>query len=177
MKKRKRTGFTLVELLITIAIISIISIVVVMTLNPPEMLRQARDGSRLADMKTLNGVVGLYLNEFPNGGLGSNSTIYVSLPDKTLSGNATSTCASLGLPTPPTGYIYQCTSPQSYRDVDGTGWMPVNLKQMAEGSPIGDLPIDPSNVSSTGLYYMYATDGASYVFTAIPESPSRSWRS
>jgi hypothetical protein len=48
--------------------------------------------------------------------------------------------------------------------------MPVNLKQMAEGSPIGDLPIDPSNVSSTGLYYMYATDGASYVFTAIPES-------
>lgn len=164
------SGFTLIELLVTVTIISVLAVVVVLTLNIPEMLRQSRDESRLADMKTLNGAIGLYLNEFPNGSLGSTSTIYISLPDKTLSGNQTSTCASLGLATAPTGYVYQCTSPQSIRDVDGTGWMPVNLKQLSTGSPIGSLPVDPSNTSSTNLFYTYSTDGSSYVFTALPES-------
>jgi hypothetical protein len=142
----------------------------VLTINIPELLKQSRDSSRLSDLKTLNGAVSLYLNELPGGNLGSSSTIYVSLPDKTISGNATSTCTSLGLPTAPTGYNYQCTSLQSYRDVDGTGWMPVNLAQLSSGSPISVLPVDPTNQTSTNLYYTYATNGGSYVFTAIPES-------
>jgi prepilin-type N-terminal cleavage/methylation domain-containing protein len=163
-------GFTLIELLVVIMIVAILSIVVVLTMNIPELLRQSRDSSRLSDIKTLNGAVTFYLNELPGGNLGSSTTIYVSLPDKTISGNTTSTCASLNLPTPPTGYNYQCTSPQSYRDVDGTGWMPVNLAQLSSGSPISVLPVDPTNQSSTNLYYTYAASGGSYVFTAIPES-------
>ena len=165
-----RTGFTLIELLVTVAIISVLAIVVAVVINVPEMLRQSRDSSRLTDMKSLNGVVMLYLNELPNGFTGSSSTIYVSLPDKTLSGNQTSTCASLGLPTPPTGYTYQCSSPQSFRHVDGTGWVPINFSQLSSSAPISLLPVDPVNQLSTDLYYTYAANGSSYVFMALPES-------
>jgi prepilin-type N-terminal cleavage/methylation domain-containing protein len=168
-KSKTSSGFTLIELLIVIAIVGILTIVVVITTNIPELLKQSRDSSRFTDMKTLSGAVSLYLNELPNGNIGSSSIIYVSLPDKTLSGNQTSTCTSLGLPTPPTGYNYQCSSPQSYRHVDGTGWVPVNLAQLASGAPFPALPIDPLNQSST-LYYTYTASGPSYLFTAWPES-------
>jgi prepilin-type N-terminal cleavage/methylation domain-containing protein len=168
--KTSRSGFTLIELLIVVVIVSILAIVVVLTINIPELLRQSRDGARFSDMKTLNGDVMLYLNELPNGNTGSSSTIYVSLPDKTLSGNQTSTCTSLGLPTPPTGYTYQCSSPQSFRHVDGTGWVPVNFSKLSSGAPLSALPVDPVNQSSTGLYYTYTTIGPSYVFTALSES-------
>ncbi len=163
-------GFTLVELLVVIMIVAILSIVVVLTMNIPELLRQSRDSSRLSDIKTLNGAVTFYLNELPGGNLGSSTTIYVSLPDKTISGNTTSTCTSLNLPTPPTGYSYQCSSPQAYRHVDGTGWMPVNLAQLSSGSPISVLPVDPANQTSTDLYYTYTANGGSYVFTSFFES-------
>jgi prepilin-type N-terminal cleavage/methylation domain-containing protein len=45
-----RSGFTLIELLIVIAIIAILSVVVVLALNPAEMLRESRDNNRVSDM-------------------------------------------------------------------------------------------------------------------------------
>jgi hypothetical protein len=36
--------------------------------------------------------------------------------------------------------------------------------------PWGSLPVDPTNSSSTGLYYAYATDGSSYEVTSLFES-------
>jgi concanavalin A-like lectin/glucanase superfamily protein len=156
--------------LVTVAIISVLAIVVVVVINVPEVLRQSRDSSRLTDMKSLNSALALYLNELPNGFTGSSSTVYVSLPDKTLSGNQTSTCTSLGLPTPPAGYAYQCSSPQSFRHVNGTGWVPVNFSQLSSGAPMSLLPADPINQSSTDLYYTYAANGPDYVVAALPES-------
>lgn len=170
----QRKGFTLIELLVVITIIAILSVVVVLALNPAEMLRQGRDQSRLSDMDILNHAIALFQTDqaVVNGtsSLGTPNTIYLSLPDLTLSGNQTSTCASLGLSTPPGGYSYQCTSPQSYRNVNGTGWIPINFTKLSTGSPISTLPVDPANSSSSGLYYTYVVGGNLYEVTAGIES-------
>jgi prepilin-type N-terminal cleavage/methylation domain-containing protein len=52
-KEEASHGFTLIELLVVIAIIAILSVVVVLSLNPAEMLRRGRDSNRLSDMDTL----------------------------------------------------------------------------------------------------------------------------
>jgi type II secretory pathway pseudopilin PulG len=53
----RRSAFTLIELLVVIAITEILSVVVMLTLNPAELLRQSRDSTRIADMGTLNTAV------------------------------------------------------------------------------------------------------------------------
>ncbi|HEY4526144.1 MAG TPA: prepilin-type N-terminal cleavage/methylation domain-containing protein, partial [Candidatus Paceibacterota bacterium] len=49
-----RSSFTLIELLIVIAIVAILSTVVIITLNPAELLRQSRDSVRLSDLSLMN---------------------------------------------------------------------------------------------------------------------------
>ncbi|HEY4525527.1 MAG TPA: prepilin-type N-terminal cleavage/methylation domain-containing protein, partial [Candidatus Paceibacterota bacterium] len=49
-----RKSFTLIELLIVIAIVAILSTVVIITLNPAELLRQSRDSVRLSDLSLMN---------------------------------------------------------------------------------------------------------------------------
>jgi prepilin-type N-terminal cleavage/methylation domain-containing protein len=46
-------GFTLIELLVVIAIIGVLAAVVLLAINPAELLRRSRDSSRLSDMSTL----------------------------------------------------------------------------------------------------------------------------
>ena len=167
--RSKHHAFTLIELLVVIAIVAILSITVLLTLSPAELLRQSRDATRLSDLDTLNRTLSLYVTDFATQGaslnLGNASTVYVSLID-----TASSTCGSLGLPALPTGYIYHCSSATSSRNTDTTGWIPVNLKSISSGSPLGSLPQDPTNQSSTNLYYTYLTDGQKYELTAFFES-------
>jgi type II secretory pathway pseudopilin PulG len=56
----RRSAFTLIELLVVIAITEILSVVVMLTLNPAELLRQSRDSTRIADMGTLNTALGIF---------------------------------------------------------------------------------------------------------------------
>ncbi len=163
-----RHGFTLIELLVVIAIIAILAVVVVLSLNPAELLRQSRDASRISDMDTLNHALAIYAAD--QGGntyfsLGSSNTVYVSLPD-----NSSSTCGDLGLPILPTGYAYACVAATSSKNVNGTGWIPVPFSNGSGGSPIGSLPLDPVNQSSSRLYYTYTTNGGQYELTAVLES-------
>ena len=60
-KKSKKKGFTLIELLVVIAIIAILSVVVVLTLNPAEMLRRSRDSNRASDLSMIKTAISLYL--------------------------------------------------------------------------------------------------------------------
>jgi prepilin-type N-terminal cleavage/methylation domain-containing protein len=110
----RRSGFTLIELLVVIAIIAILSVVVVLTLNPAEMLRESRDNNRLSDMDTLTHALSLYQTDAAttrnNISFGAPDTVYVSVPDPALRGSATSTCGSLNLPVLPSGFGYECVS-------------------------------------------------------------------
>lgn len=161
---RSSRGFTMIELLIVVAIIAILAVAAVVLLNPSEMIQEGKDHNRLSDTTSLYTAIGLAQSDGLS--LGNASTVYVSLPDPTLTGAQTSSCGYWNLVSLPTDTIYQCASPQDYRNTDGTGWIPIDFAQSAGGSPFGELPIDPQNQSSSGQYYAYATQGTSYEVTS-----------
>ncbi|MBM3205873.1 type II secretion system protein, partial [Candidatus Shapirobacteria bacterium] len=101
LKLSKGEGFTLLELLIVIAILAILSGVTLIVLNPSELLKRTRDSRRLSDLATINRALGYYQTE---GGtqMGSSSVVYVSLPD------TSPTCGSYTLPPLPSGWSYKC---------------------------------------------------------------------
>jgi prepilin-type N-terminal cleavage/methylation domain-containing protein len=160
-----RHGFTLIELLVVIAIIAILAVVVILTLNPAQLLAQSRDANRVADMATLNTALNLYtVDAGGTGFMGTSSIVYTSLSD------ASSTCSHQSLPALPSGYTYNCTVSTSTRNTNTTGWIPLNFQTISEGAPFGSLPIDPTNTSSSRLYYTYDTNGSQYETTASMES-------
>jgi prepilin-type N-terminal cleavage/methylation domain-containing protein len=160
-------GFTLIELLIVIAIISVLMVVVLVTINPGELLKQSRDSNRLSDMATIQTAMNLFTLDQPNGALGTPSTTYVSLPDPVapIGGNQ---CQSIGFPS--STYPYQCPASSTVRASNTTGWIPVNLNSISSGNPLSSLPIDPINQSSSGLFYTYQANGTQWEVTSIMES-------
>ncbi|MCL5015997.1 MAG: LamG domain-containing protein [Patescibacteria group bacterium] len=70
----------------------------------------------------------------------------------------------------PSGWSYHCVSTTTLRNIDGTGWIPINFNLISHGSRISILPIDPVNTASSQNYYTYATGGLSYELTAYFES-------
>ena len=161
VKNKNRGSFTLIELLVVLALVAILSVVVVMTLNPAELLKQARDSNRLSDLATINTALNLFSADVTSGFMGTSTTVYVSIPD-----NASSTCGSLGLPALPTGWNYNCVTTANLKNTDGTGWIPVNFQRISSNSPISQLPIDPQNTTSSNSYYTYIA-GGSWKLTAI----------
>src|ERR1019366_7545698 len=161
-----RRGFTLIELLVVIAILAVLAVVVVLTLNPAGLLQESRDSNRVSDMATLNTGINLFLADGATA-IGSANTVYVSIPDPSATSTAGDQCQGLGLLTLPSGYTYQCAASSAYRNVNGTGWIPVNFSSLSSGSPLGNLPVDPSNSSSSRLYYTYETNGSQYEVTSV----------
>ncbi len=171
--KGRHSAFTLIELLVVIAILAILAVVVVLVLNPAELLKQSRDANRLSDMQTLNSALGFYTTDQTGASsfsLGSSSVLYVSVPDPMATSSLGDQCQGLGLPALPTGWTYQCAASSTLHATNGTGWIPVDLKAISAGSPVGSLPVDPANTTSTGQYYAYATDGTKYAVTSELES-------
>lgn len=162
IQMRSRSSFTLIELLVVIALIAILAVVVLLVLNPAELLRQGRDSTRVSDLAQLNQALNLYQGD-GGSSFGTASTVYVSVPD------SSATCANLGLPSLSSGYTYHCTVTSTYRNVDGTGWIPVNFSGISYGNPLGSLPIDPVNATSSLNYYTYIS-GGSWELTATMES-------
>jgi formylglycine-generating enzyme required for sulfatase activity/type II secretory pathway pseudopilin PulG len=151
-----------------IAIIAILAVVVILTLNPAQMLAQARDSNRLSDLSTLNSAINLY-NTDQSGvstySLGLSSTTYLSIPDPT----ASTTCGGLG-GNFASGGQFTCGTATSTRAINGTGWMPINFSNISAGSPLGNLPVDPVNTTSSNEYYSYQTNGNTFRLVANPES-------
>lgn len=173
MYSSSRKAFTLIELLVVIAIIAILAVVVVLTLNPAELLRQSRDSNRVSDMNTLNSAINLYNTDQTGAvsfNLGSSSVVYVSIPDPNATTTAGTNCSSLGLATLSSGWSYHCAASSTYKNVNGTGWIPVNLSNISAGTPISSLPVDPVNTSSSRDYYTYTTNGTQFEITAPMES-------
>ncbi|MEK7174650.1 MAG: LamG domain-containing protein, partial [Patescibacteria group bacterium] len=166
---RSLTGFTLIELLIVVGIVVVLSVVILLALNPVQLLRQARDGVRLSDLQAINRALLLYQTDQSSGSFGAASTTYVSLPDPAATTTAGTNCAGMGLPTLPSGWNYHCAASSTLRNADNTGWIPVAFTQISYGAPLSALPIDPVNTTSSGNYYTY-TPGGSWHLAASLES-------
>src|SRR5438105_2145551 len=66
---RRKKGFTMIELLISIAIIGILVAIMVGALNPAFQLKKARDGRRKADLEQLRAAFEQYradVGNYPN---------------------------------------------------------------------------------------------------------------
>ena len=118
-------GFTLVELLIVIGILVVLATVVVLTLNPAEIFRQARDSKRVSDLETLRSAIVFYLS---------------TVADPTLFDGAA--C--------PATYL---NSYLGNPGIDGGGWISnLNFTEDANGDlvpggpAISMLPLDPINI-------------------------------
>ena len=169
-KQKIRGGFTLLELLIVITILAILTLVVVLFINPVEMLRKSRDVQRMSDMATTQSAIVLYLQDKTTNTMGTSGAGPASIATPCWnSGSATAASSTQWLSIYDGGgtftYGYASSSQANYTKNDGTGWVPVNFASVAASSspPIAKLPIDPVNTKASSLYYRYAcVTGASY---------------
>ena len=58
-------GFTLVEVLIVVALIAILAVIALVTINPFEASKRTRDARRLKEIGTLQGVIEQYVSDNP----------------------------------------------------------------------------------------------------------------
>lgn len=163
-----KKGFTLLELLIVIAVIAVLSAILIFILDPTETLSKSRDAQRISDMGSLKTAIGIYLTTTIGGQLDG---ISGTKQDKCLGGAGTKSVflsVATGAPTVtaplPAGFTaFVQTAAASSSAIDGTGWIPVNLGAITGGSPISNMPLDPSNtvaaggaIADTDLLYRYA---------------------
>lgn len=178
----KPKGFTLLELLIVIAVLAILSVALILVLNPAETLRKSRDAQRITDLSTLKTAIGLYVTNVNspdldgsvvNGCLGTGNTaaqIFYSAELADTSSCAATVAEGTDVTTGSTfSAIDFCKYPgtSGASVIDGSGWVPVNFTAIPGGSPISNLPIDPINTIasatapvSTDLVYRYACQAA-----------------
>jgi len=170
MEQIKSKGFTLIELLIVIGILAVLVTITIVVLNPAQMFAQARDSQRMSDLENLNKAIGYYLVSGNTidldsalsvcGTSGAQSVAYTG----TISGATTSlkcagTCSQVAI----TNYSY----------MDGTGWVPVDFRNMMTGVTITDLPLDPTNTTGVNGYaYSYGcnNNAGTYELNANLES-------
>lgn len=178
-------GFTLLELLIVIAIIAILSIALVFMLNPAETLKKARDAQRISDLKTVKTALGIMLTASTTPLLDSGSVICLTnATGGAQTGKIAYSASSTSAITVTSTIVgadgnanfnvtgYQVSTANSGK-VDGNGWIPVNLKALTGGTPISSFPVDPVNTvsasaTSTDLVYRYACQNGTPTGTSKP---------
>jgi prepilin-type N-terminal cleavage/methylation domain-containing protein len=152
----KKKGFTLIELLVVIAIVAVLAVVVILTLNPAELLRQARDSNRISDLNTIKSALSVYLADVVSPVLGAVNTCYAS---------ATTTIPNCGF-----SGTYATIIATTSRSVSGSGWIPVIFTNVSSGSPFGQEPVDPTNVTPYVYRYVPSTTANTFNMLAALES-------
>jgi len=59
----KKSGFTLVELLVVITVLAILGVVAITAINPVKILAKTRDNHRKLDLKNIQGVLEMYYGQ------------------------------------------------------------------------------------------------------------------
>lgn len=151
-------GFTLIELIIVIAVIAILATTVILVINPASILAEARDSQRIADLGQMNSALSLYLATVSGPDLdgaldGLDSCwVHTGSPAKTTQAEGSGDGC---------GGRHTATKEQqagATRVVDSTGWIPVNLTSISGGSPLTNWPVDPTNNAT--YFYSYAGQGS-----------------
>ncbi len=147
----QKKGFTLIELLIVIGILAVLATVVVLVLNPAQLFAQARDSRRVEDLGNIRGAINLYLTGVTSPSL-----------------QAAGTCGTNYWGTVSGATENFTGSPSQHanvdNDIDGTGWIPVNLSSISGGSPLSSLPNDPLNPDTAAQSYTYQCNNTSKTF-------------
>lgn len=156
----KKSGFTLLELLIVIAIIAILSVVVVLFINPVEMLKKGRDVQRISDLATMKTAISLYLQDSASNSLGT--TVACGTPSASLPNtNGTPSTGGLIRSTVASSTAYADGFTATTSNDGGTGasgvnsWIPVNFAGVSSGAPVSNLPLDPVNTDTSAGAYFY----------------------
>lgn len=158
-----KKGFTLIELIIVIALIALLATTVILVINPVKIFQEARDSQRIADLGQMNSAMSLMLatsSTQPSMGTGT-TRCYVVLAGQTCTARYTNTPAIVTVITP---------AVVGSQKVDATGWVPVSL---GTSPAISAWPVDPTNslTAGTGLFYSYAYDASNqWEFSAKMES-------
>ncbi|MDE2018866.1 MAG: type II secretion system protein [Patescibacteria group bacterium] len=193
MDRSLNNGFTLIELLVVLGVIAILATVVVIVLNPLELIAEARDGQRLSDMTTMNKAIALYLADAANPHLGTPGFAYLDfmiprgpcydmVSTSGVWSNSIDTCSAQDWFPTATGSNGLWDTPSSTA-INGTGWIPIDFADINSGSPIDFERLDPVhqagtcngawnsvNLSQCALFYSYITDGTHFKLAAFMES-------
>lgn len=154
-------GFTLIELVIVIALIALLATTVILVINPVKIFQEARDSRRIADLSQMNQAMLLVMSSAtPSLGLCAGSGT-----PRCYQNVAASNCVLRYAVTAPVTTSNTIAS----QAVTGSGWVPVNLTLSSLGAPIGTWPIDPVNDNVNFYSYACSTAGQ-WEFTAAMES-------
>ena len=91
-----KKGFTLIELLIVIGILAILATVVVLVLNPAQLLAQARDSQRMSDLGSLKNAIALYLATADSPTVGAGPYCTAACAQNPFSGTETVSTSKIG---------------------------------------------------------------------------------
>lgn len=144
MNKPLQKGFTLVELLVVIALIAVLAVAVILALNPAELLKQGRDSTRVSDLANINSALALFFVDVNTSTMPSGNNCYV---------HASATSCSNRFSGSPT------TVTSTSQAVNGSGWLPINLTLISTGPPLPRYPIDPTN--NTEYFYAFRASTSS----------------
>ncbi len=165
LRRKFTRGFTLIEILVVIAMILILFSITTQIFKPTVYLTKARDSKRIADLKALEIALNTYLNVTSSPNLGpinkgvdeTSPTIFISIPfDKEDLRNQTLVWGSK------TYYFSQASSTEFFKN-NGQGWLPVNLSALPY-QPLFAYPYDPINSYQNKLFYSYVFKRASSTF-------------
>lgn len=137
MKIAKQKGFTLIEILIVIGIMTILASAVIISTNPAEHFARARNATRLAHMNSIATAIYSYAVD-NDGNLPDCNTSHATVPSGTTALSAGSSSQDF----------------DNKRGVEGCRAELVDGENEIEAVYMPELPLDPK----TGEYYRIASD-------------------
>lgn len=141
---KKKTGFTLVELLVVVAIIAILVTIVIIAINPRTVIQQTNDTKKRSEMNQIKTALQLYFND--NNSYPAAPSFLVPTYSRQLPDTASDT--SFAYAASGVDYDARVALDQPGVDDDGT------VDACATNDPNGDL----TSGASTGRDYMICPD-------------------